>query len=111
MSLYLDSAEMQENEYISEAARLCEYYEYTPAELARYDGYWDAVRRYKTVMNAAKSKTFEETNEKRTANIKTNDSLIRVVIKSDEAGLPPQTISSITGLTNKEIITILNTKT
>ena len=47
--MYKLPAEMQENEYIREAAELCERGAYTPEELARYDGYWDAVRIEKNI--------------------------------------------------------------
>jgi len=48
--------EMQENEYIRQAAELCQRGAYTPEELARYDGYWDAVRIEKTLIAGAESK-------------------------------------------------------
>jgi predicted transposase/invertase (TIGR01784 family) len=36
--------EMQENEYISKAASLCEIAAFTPEEMAAYDKYWDIIR-------------------------------------------------------------------
>ena len=45
--------EMQENEFIREAAELCEEGAFTPAELAAYDGFWDAVRLEKTALKGA----------------------------------------------------------
>ena len=47
-------AEMQANEYIRQAAELCERGAYTIEELARYDGYWDSVRSEKTLQEGAK---------------------------------------------------------
>jgi predicted transposase/invertase (TIGR01784 family) len=46
-------AEMQENEHIRKAAEICERAAYTPEELARYDGFWDAVRIEKTIKTGA----------------------------------------------------------
>ena len=45
--------EMQENEYIREAAELCEAGAFTAEELAAYDGFWDAVRIEKTALRGA----------------------------------------------------------
>jgi predicted transposase/invertase (TIGR01784 family) len=44
---------MQENEAICEAAEICEESAFTPAELAAYDVYWDAVRREKSAIFGA----------------------------------------------------------
>ena len=49
-------AEMQENEFIREAAQLCEKGAYTPEELARYEGFWDMVRIEKTRIGGAERK-------------------------------------------------------
>jgi predicted transposase/invertase (TIGR01784 family) len=49
-------AEMRENKDILKAAELCEEGAFTAAELARYDGFWDAVRVEKTVIYSATEK-------------------------------------------------------
>jgi predicted transposase/invertase (TIGR01784 family) len=44
--------EMQENEPKRQAAQLCEEGAFTPAELAAYDGFWDAIRTEKTALRS-----------------------------------------------------------
>jgi len=47
-------AELQENEYISQAAELCKESAFTPAELAAYDKYWDIVRTERALIESSR---------------------------------------------------------
>ena len=91
-------SEMAENEHIRKAAELCEEAAFTPEELALYEGYWDSVRVEKTIIEGsiaigeAKGRTEEKEN---------------IAINSHHAGLPLETIATITGLTPPQINEIL----
>ena len=119
-------AEMQENEYIRQAAELCKEGAFTPAELARYDGFWDAVRIEKTIHAEGLEKGEVIGLEKGEAiglkkgeaiGLEKGEAIGRaaeraeiqenVVINSHQAGLPVETISSITGLTPEQVMEIL----
>jgi predicted transposase/invertase (TIGR01784 family) len=47
-------SEMQENEFINQAAELCEIGAFTQEELDQYDKYWDMIRTEKTLMGSAR---------------------------------------------------------
>jgi predicted transposase/invertase (TIGR01784 family) len=86
--------EMQENEYISKAAELCEEWSFTDDELYFYDKYWDSIRVEKTLLEG-------RLQEGRTAE------KIQTTLNSYQAGINIETISTITGLTSKQINDIL----
>ena len=46
--------EMQENEFISQAAQLCERGTFTPEELDAYDKYWDIIRTERAIREGAR---------------------------------------------------------
>jgi len=100
--------EMQENEDISKAAELCEEAAFTDEELLAYDNYWDVVRVEKSVKydsfieGRAKGKA-EGRAEGKTQKAK------QVVFKSHNAGLPVETIATITDLTVEQVNEILKT--
>ena len=48
--------ELQENEYICQAAELCEESAFTPEELAAYDKYWDIIRTEISIKESARRK-------------------------------------------------------
>jgi predicted transposase/invertase (TIGR01784 family) len=87
-------AELEENEYIRQAAELCEESAFTPSELAAYDKYWDIVRTEISVRESARMKGKTEGIEE-------------VVVNSHRAGLSAETISTITGLSHPQISKIL----
>jgi len=118
--------EMQENEFIRKAAELCERGAYTAAELARYDGFLDAVRIEKTREQGAREEGEAIGLEKGEAIGLKKGEVIglekgeaiglekgrtaekeNVVINSHQAGFSVKIISSITGLTVEKIIEIL----
>jgi predicted transposase/invertase (TIGR01784 family) len=86
-------AEMQENEYIREAAEICEYGKYTPEELARYDGFWDSVRIEKTIATSAKIEG--RTEEKNEIALKLLKNGVSIDIISNATGLSIQQIGEI----------------
>ena len=88
--------EMQENEDICKAAELCEEAAFTDEELLAYDNYWDAVRVEKSV----KYDAFAEGKTQKTK---------QFVLKSHDAGIPIETIATITDLTVKQVKEILKT--
>ena len=109
--------EMQENEHIRQAAELCEESAFTPAELAAYEKYWDIIRVDLSVKESALQKgkalgraegraegeAIGRASER--AEIQEN-----LIINSFLAGLPVDTISTITGLAPEKIIEILKSK-
>ena len=98
-------AELQENEHIRQAAELCEESAFTPEELAAYENYWDIIRTEIAVRESALTKgRAEGRTEGRT------EEKIETVVNSDKAGVPLETISTITGLTVEEIKKILERK-
>jgi predicted transposase/invertase (TIGR01784 family) len=53
-------SEMQENEFIRQAAELCEVGAFTPEELAAYDKYWDMIRTQKSLVTGARNEGLVE---------------------------------------------------
>ena len=86
--------EMQENEFIRQAAELCERAAFTPKELAAYDKYWDIIRTERALLAGAKQEGKQEEQEK-------------AVINGNKAGYSIDVISTITGLTPEQITEIL----
>ena len=82
--------ELQSNEYIREAAELCERGAYSEEELARYDGYWDAVRLEKTAM---KSEREEGRAEKE----------IEIALNMLADGVSIENVCKYTGLSKQQI--------
>jgi predicted transposase/invertase (TIGR01784 family) len=110
--------EMQENEYISYAAELCEVGAYTEEELAFYEGYWDTIRIIRGLKSEGRAEGEAIGLEKGRAEGETigiekgrvegrTELQENVVINSHKVGLPVETISSITGLTAEQLIEIL----
>jgi predicted transposase/invertase (TIGR01784 family) len=97
--------EMQKNKHIAQAAQLCEEGAFTPEELAQYEGYWDCMSRQKAELKNAMEKGEEIGLQKgRTERDQLKE---QVVIKSHQAGMSIELISTITDLTIEEINTIL----
>ena len=130
--------EMQENEYIRQAAELCEESAFTPAELAAYEKYWDIIRIDLSVRESAQKKGMEEGHAKgmeegrakgmeegrakgmeegraegmeigRAEGRAEGMEVVRknMVINCHLAGLPVDTISTVTGFTLEQIMEIL----
>ena len=83
---------------------MCEIGAFTPEDMAKYDGYWDAIRRKKASKEAALAEGEAIGLEKGKVEEK-----IDTVINCDKAGIPIETISTITGLTIEHIKIILET--
>ena len=101
---------------LDSAEELCERGAYTPEELAKYDGFLDAVRIENTRVESARKEGRQEGEaivlEKRKAErdqlkAELKASHENVVIYSHKAGFPIETILSITGLAPEQIIEIL----
>ena len=93
-------AEMKANDYIRQAAELCERGAYTPEELARYDGYWDSIRIEKTLLAGAKIEG-EAIGE--------HNKAVIIALKMMEKGMSIEDICDYTDL-SKEQIEHLNKK-
>ena len=130
-------AEFQENEYIRQAAELCEESAFSPEELAAYERNWDIIRTEIAVRESIRLKSEAiglkkgetiglkkgeaiglekgeaiglekgETIGLKKGEAKLIEQQENVVINSHRAGLSIETISTITGLTHEQIIKIL----
>jgi predicted transposase/invertase (TIGR01784 family) len=105
-------AELAENEQINRAAELCEEAAFTPEELAAYEAFWDRVRTEITVRDGSIAKGEAIGLEKGRAErerlkAEKEDAQKKVVINCHIAGLPVETIATITGLTSEQIMDIL----
>jgi predicted transposase/invertase (TIGR01784 family) len=107
--------EMQENEFIRQAAGLCEEGAFTPEELAAYEKYWDIIRTEKTLLAGAirkgeaigleKGKTErDQLKAELQAAQKIQENMI---VNMYRAGSPVETIADITGLTPGQVTEIL----
>jgi len=94
--------ELEENEDICQAAELCQEAAFTPEELALYDAYWDAVRVEKTIRNSSLREGLEK-GEAIGETKKTKE----VVINSHREGISVETIATITNLTVKQVLKII----
>ena len=83
-------AEMQENEYIRQAAELCEEGAFTPEELAAYDKYWDIFRTEKSRLSSALRKG--ETKK-----------ALEIANNLLNKGMAIEEVSDITGLSKQQI--------
>ena len=90
--------ELEENEDIRQAAKLCEEGAFTPEELAAYEKYWDIISTEKTLYHGALLKG-EAIGAKKEQE--------RAVINGFKAGHSIETIATFTGLTTDRIIEIL----
>jgi predicted transposase/invertase (TIGR01784 family) len=86
--------ELEANEDIRQAAELCEEAAFSQADLDIYDAYWDAVRVERTI----KYSSFREGEA---------TGLKKVVINSHHEGIAVETIATITNLTVKQVLKII----
>jgi predicted transposase/invertase (TIGR01784 family) len=91
--------ELQENEYIRQAAELCEEAALTDGELYAYDKHWDSVSVEKTLLYAAEAKGLKKGREEKE---------IMIVMNSYHAGFSIENIAKITGLPINRIIEIID---
>jgi hypothetical protein len=97
---------LKENDDIRRALDMCEEGAFTDAELALYDGYWDAIRVENALISGGRK-------EGRAAGLAAGlaegeqKSLIRFVVNCKRNGLPMQQIQAITGLGEDKISEIL----
>jgi len=94
--------EMQENKYISKAAKLCEIGAFTPEELAAYERYWDSVSIEKTLVGGA----FREGHAEGRAEGKA-ETLERIVLEGKRNGFSIEQIQVLTKFTTEQITEIL----
>jgi predicted transposase/invertase (TIGR01784 family) len=109
-SKYIEPApELMEDEHIRKAIELCEEGAYTDAELYAYDRYWDIIRVEKSIhsdgIREGEKRGMERGRAEGMAEEKEN-----TVVKSFENNLSVAVISSITGLSEEEIISILQSR-
>ena len=91
-------AELLENDYIREAVGYMEIGAYTKAQLETYDKFRDAIMTERSLIDDAleAGEAKGEAKERQ-----------RMILNSHQAGLSPETISTITGLTPEEIKKII----
>ena len=94
--------ELQENDYIRQAAELCEEAAFTPQELAAYEKYWDIIRTEKTLFESAWRKG--EAAGRAAGETKT---LERIVVDGKRNGFSLEQIQSLTKLDLEQITEIL----
>lgn len=102
-------AELLANPEISEAIELLEEAAYTPAQLAGYDQYWDAVSKYVTAHNAAIRKGRAEGRAEGIAEGRTEGEkrkAAETARKMKSKKYPIEEIIELTGLTAEEIANI-----
>jgi predicted transposase/invertase (TIGR01784 family) len=99
--MYKLPPEMQENDFIREAAELCELGAYTPEELAGYEKFWDEIRSYNSAIAGAERKGRTEGIAKGETKEKT-ETVMRMYKKgksiddiSDATDLSPQQIKEL----------------
>ena len=102
-------SELQDNEYIRQAAELCEESAFTPEELAAYEKYWDIVRTEIAVRESAMRKGLEkgEALGLKKGRAERDALKIQIAVNAHREGVPMDKISAITGLTSEQIIEIL----
>ncbi|MDR0756979.1 MAG: Rpn family recombination-promoting nuclease/putative transposase [Tannerella sp.] len=126
-SRYIEPApELMENEYIRQAIEMCEVGAFTEAELYAYDRYWDVVRTEKSVRSASiregKEQGIREGLEKGLVEGRMEglaegrkEGLAEgrkkekenTAVNGFKNGLSIETVSSITGLSEDETVSIL----
>jgi predicted transposase/invertase (TIGR01784 family) len=97
--------ELKENEDIRQALDICEEGAFTEAELALYDGYWDAVRVENTLISGGRREGRAEGLAEGEA-IGRVEGLISVVMNCRRKGFPIEQIQEITGLNEERILEI-----
>jgi hypothetical protein len=90
------------NETIRQAVDICEESAFTPAELAVYDKYWDAIRTEKSVIRASLAEGEAKGRAEGEAK-----SLINVVCNCRRNGFTTEQIRAITGLEEERIMEII----
>jgi len=104
--------EMQENEYINKAAELCKQAAYTPEELLAYEASKEYIRIENAVREGTRRDALAEGLEKGEAiGLEKGEANIykKTIANADKAGHTIDSISTITGLPQEEIIKILKT--
>jgi predicted transposase/invertase (TIGR01784 family) len=104
-------AEMAENEYIRQAAELCEVGAFTPEELAGYDRFWDMVSIEKTKLCEAREEGRAEghaTGVEESEVIGEKKKAITVARKAIRKGLSVQDASELSGLSEEEVNDLMN---
>jgi predicted transposase/invertase (TIGR01784 family) len=104
---YIEPApELMENEYIRQAIDICEEGAFTEVELAAYDRYWDVIRREKSIRSTDK-KEGEEIGLKKGLEEGIEKTKENIVLNCFKNNATLEFISSITTLTQEEIIAML----
>ena len=103
--MYKLPPEMQENEFIREAAELCELGAYTPEELAGYEKFWDEVRSYNSAMSGAerKGRAEERAEERAKGEIKLQEEKNQIALNLLKNGVSIEIVSNSTGLSIEQI--------
>ena len=110
-------SEMLENDDIRTALELCEEGAFTEEELAAYYGREDMVRIEKALIEGAKEEgeaiglekgKAEGEAERKALEAKIEAMNANTVISSHRAGIPPEIIAKITGLTVEQILKIID---
>ena len=101
--------ELLENAEVSEALEIVEESAYSAAEMAAYEGYWDAVRREATIideLNDAREELAEEKKNRDEAVARADaavEKLRQSARKMKDKGFAVADIADLTGLTADEI--------
>jgi predicted transposase/invertase (TIGR01784 family) len=90
--------EMQKNEFINQAAELCEIGAFTQKELDQYEKYWDMIRTERTMIGGAKREGIEEGRAEGRAEGKSE-----IAMKALDMGMSVEDITKLTGLSLEEI--------
>jgi predicted transposase/invertase (TIGR01784 family) len=116
---YIEPApELMENDYIRKAIELCEEGAFNEAEIRAYERYWDSIRKEKAALadSRAEGKTEGKAEGKaegieigRTEGIEIGEKRgkAKTVVNSFKNNLSIEIISSITQLSNDEVVSIL----
>lgn len=94
--------ELEENEYIREAAGLCERGKFSDAELAQYDGLLDAERSENTLLYGAETKGRAEGEAKGEAKGRKEEAVL-IAKNLLKQGIFVEIISNATGLSKEQI--------
>ncbi len=102
--------ELRESEEIQQAILILDKFSYSPAELAAYEKYWDAVRTERSMLSDSEKKGIEKgiklgeaIGEARGEARGERNEAEKIAVKSIEAGLPNELICRLTGLTADEL--------
>jgi len=103
-------AVLQKNVYINKAAELCKRAAYTPEELLSYEAYKEHIRIEKAVRDGTRRDALAEGLQKGEAiGLQKGEANIykKTIVNAYKAGHTIDSISTITGLPQEEIIKIL----